>query len=77
MHRPPREGLGCFVDEDGPYDLLLGHAMGCRQASLGTPVPRTPTTSSPNPSSSLVSNLVSKPQIGTFGLLVVLVTPCS
>ena len=30
-----------------------------------------------NPSSSLVSNLVSKPQIGTCGLLVVLITPCS
>ena len=29
-----------------------------------------------NPSSSLVSNLVSKPQIGTCGLLVVLITPC-
>ena len=39
----PREGLGCLVDEDGPYGLLLGHAMGRRQASLGTPVPRTPT----------------------------------
>ena len=30
-----------------------------------------------NPSSYLVSNLVSKPQIGTCGLLVVLITPCS
>ena len=30
-----------------------------------------------NHSSSLVSNLVSKPQIGTCGLLVVLITPCS
>ena len=30
-----------------------------------------------NPSPSLVSNLVSKPQIGTCGLLVVLITPCS
>ena len=37
----------------------------------------TSTTSSPNPSSSLVSNLVSKPQIGTCGLLVVLTAPCS
>ena len=37
----------------------------------------TSTISSPNPSSSLVSNLVSKPQIGTSGLLVVLITPCS
>ena len=35
------------------------------------------TISSQNPSSSLVSNLVSKPQIGTCGLLVVLITPCS
>ena len=35
------------------------------------------TISSPNPSSSLVSNLASKPQIGTCGLLVVLITPCS
>ena len=30
-----------------------------------------------NPSSSLVSNLVSKPQIGTYGLLVLLITLCS
>ena len=37
----------------------------------------TNTISSQNPSSSLVSNLVSKPQIGTCGLLVVLITPCS
>ena len=35
------------------------------------------TISSQNPSSSLVSNLVSKPQIGTCRLLVVLITPCS
>ena len=37
----------------------------------------TSTISYQNPSSSLVSNLVSKPQIGTCGLLVVLITPCS
>ena len=37
----------------------------------------TSTISSPNPSSSLVSNLVSKPQIGASRLLVVLITPCS
>ena len=37
----------------------------------------TSTISSQNPSSSLVSNLVSKPQIGTCGFLVVLITPCS
>ena len=37
----------------------------------------TSTISSQNPSSSLVSNLVSEPQIGTCGLLVVLITPCS
>ena len=37
----------------------------------------TSTISSQNPSSSLVSNLVSKPQIATCGLLVVLITPCS
>ena len=37
----------------------------------------TSTISSQNPSSSLVSTLVSKPQIGTCGLLVVLITPCS
>ena len=37
----------------------------------------TSTISSQNPSSSLVSNLVTKPQIGTCGLLVVLITPCS
>ena len=34
----------------------------------------TSTISSQNPSSSLVSNLVSKPQIGTCGLLVVFIT---
>ena len=39
----PREGLGCLADEDGPYGLLLSHAVGRRQASLGTPVPKTPT----------------------------------
>ena len=37
----------------------------------------TSTISSQNSSSSLVSNLVSKPQIGTCGLRVVLITPCS
>ena len=37
----------------------------------------TSTISSQKPSSSLVSNLVSKPQIGTYGLLVELITPCS
>ena len=37
----------------------------------------TSTIPSQNPSSSLVSNLVWKPQIGTCGLLVVLITPCS
>ena len=37
----------------------------------------TNTISSQNPSSSLVSNLVSKPQIGTCGLLVGLITPYS
>ena len=37
----------------------------------------TSTISSQNPSSSVVSNLVSKPQIGTYGLLVVLITTCS
>ena len=37
----------------------------------------TSTISSQNPCSSLVSNLVSKPQIGTCGLLVMLITPCS
>ena len=35
------------------------------------------TISCQNPSSSLASNLVSKPQIGTCRLLVVLITPCS
>ena len=39
----PREGLGCLVDEYEPYGLLLSHVVGRRQASLGTPVPRTPT----------------------------------
>ena len=37
----------------------------------------TSTISSQNPGSSLVSHLVSKPQIGSCGLLVVLITPCS
>ena len=37
----------------------------------------TSTISSQNSSLSLVSNRVSKPQIGTCGLLVVLITPCS
>ena len=37
----------------------------------------TSTISSQNPSSSLVFNHVSKAQIGTCGLLVVLITPCS
>ena len=37
----------------------------------------TSTISSPNPSSSRVSDLCLKPQIGTCGLLVVLITPCS
>ena len=37
----------------------------------------TSTISSQNPSLSLVSNLVSKPQIRTCGLLVVSITPCS
>ena len=37
----------------------------------------TSTISSQNLSSSPVSYLVSKPQIGTCGLLVVLITPCS
>ena len=37
----------------------------------------TSTISSQNPSSSLVSNLISKPLIGTCGLLVVLITHCS
>ena len=37
----------------------------------------TSTISSLNPSSSLVSDLYLKPQIGTCGLLAVLITPCS
>ena len=37
----------------------------------------TSTISSPNPSSSLATDLCLKPQIGTCGLLVVLITPCS
>ena len=37
----------------------------------------TSTISSRNPSSFLVSNLLSKPHIGTCGLLVLLITPCS
>ena len=37
----------------------------------------TSTISPQNPSSSLLSNLLPTPQIGTCGLLVVLITPCS
>ena len=32
----PREGLECLL-------VKMGHAVGRRQASLGTPIPRTPT----------------------------------
>ena len=53
----PREGLECLVDEDGPYGLLLSHAMGRRQASLGTPVPRTPTVA---PGPKVCSGLASR-----------------
>ena len=41
--RIQRSGYGGF-GEDGPrWAPLLSHAAGHRQASLGTPVPRTPT----------------------------------
>src|SRR3954466_4508836 len=39
----PPKGLGSCVDEVGPCWAPLSHAAGRRQASLGTPVPITPT----------------------------------
>ena len=39
----PREGLERWLMKMGRTRLLVGHALGRRQASLGTPVPRTPT----------------------------------
>ena len=39
----PREGLVCLLMKMGRTRPLVDHAVGCRQASLGTPVPRTPT----------------------------------
>ena len=39
----PREGLEPVLMKMGCAGLPLSHALGRRQASLGTPVPRTPT----------------------------------
>ena len=39
----PREGLECLLVKMGHTGLLGSHVVGRRQASLGTPVPRTPT----------------------------------
>ena len=38
----PREGLECLLVKMGRTGPLVEHAVGRRQASLGTPVPRTP-----------------------------------
>ena len=38
----PREGLECLLMKMGHTGLLLSHAVGRRQASLGTPIPRMP-----------------------------------
>ena len=49
LHHPPREArtLASVLDalsmKMGHTAYWLGHAVGRRQASLGTPVPRTPT----------------------------------
>ena len=32
-----------FAGEDGPYGAAASHVVCCRQASLGTPIPRVPT----------------------------------
>ena len=39
----PREGLECLLVKMGHTACWLSHTAGRRQASLGTPVPRTPT----------------------------------
>ena len=39
----PREGLGCLLVKMGRSGPLAEPAVDRRQASLGTPVPRTPT----------------------------------
>src|SRR3954470_11057261 len=41
----PSRGSWVCVDEDGPCWAPLSNAAGRRQASLGTPIPRTPTVS--------------------------------
>ena len=49
LHRPPREAwtlarvLDALLLKMGCIACWLSHAMGRRKASLGTPVPRTPT----------------------------------
>ena len=39
----PRDGLGCLLVKMGRTSPLESHAVGRKHASLGTPVPRTPT----------------------------------
>ena len=39
----PREGLELGLMKTGRIGPLLSHVAGRRQASLGTPIPRTPT----------------------------------
>ena len=39
----PCEGLELGLMKAGPTGPLLSHVAGRRQASLGTPIPRTPT----------------------------------
>ena len=49
LGRPPREAwplarvLNALLMKMGHTACWLCHAVGCRQASLGTPIPRTPT----------------------------------
>ena len=63
MHRPPREAwplarvLDALLMKMGRTACWLSHAAGCRQASLGTPIPRTPTVA---PGPKVRSGLVSR-----------------
>ena len=40
LHRPPRKCLECLVLRWAVQTCQPSHAAGCRQASVGTPVPR-------------------------------------
>ena len=37
LRRPPREALGCLVDEDGPYGLLAQPRRGPQAGKSGDP----------------------------------------